>query len=261
MPCRRGGARGHMARISGVVGLTGVVAAAGLAGLYFANTSREERTADELGEVCLRRDLGFVALAAKGCYAPSEFAAMVEEDVLDESGATVSMTLTPPIDAEREPKIIKNCADYQALIDAGWYAETTREMRREEVFTRACAAIAWLQSARPHAVSFFAQGALSEADIESAAIDAPAWFGEAPIDALTDTMVTTKDAAGDWRVEMAGAAVVVQELAHADFNGDGVGDMLVLSTARAEGGTATASAVGLMVKTAAGAPCRFVASD
>jgi hypothetical protein len=50
---------------------------------------------------------------------------------------------------------------------------------------------------------------------------------------------------------------MVYEIAHADFTGDGVGEILAYVSTGVADGTARAGSIGMLEKTAVGGPCSF----
>lgn len=207
-------------------------------------------------EVCLKEGWSPVEGAAGRCFTPDEAAMLAERPVLDDDGAPVSLSLSHPSDRSRELAIADNCAAWRRLAAEGWFALSTREMRREAWFVRACGTLALLEGARLPRESHFAEGALTEADLRSLAGSGRFRIGPVSEGGSGEVAIDRDGAA--WRLFAAGSRARLQEIAHADFNEDGRGDMLVFIVTQAEGGTATASAVGILDKPAAEGPVTFI---
>lgn len=210
--------------------------------------------------ICLKTDITMIEGADKKCYAPSEIDALTDHSVLDNQGAPVDVELTHPTDVERAPEKAATCRQYDKLADEGWYALSSRDMRREAYFKRACGVLDFLTHAKKPDVTYFKDGALSETDVDSLAGTAPFHIGPSKEPGLSETTIS-KQPDGTWRLISDGDVALLQEIAHADFDGDGRGDMLVFVSVGAQGGTATASMAGLLQKAAASGPVAFVAQQ
>lgn len=209
-------------------------------------------------EVCLKADIAFVEGATKKCYAPAEAAGLAGNPVLDNQGAPVVINLSPPADLSRGLEAVGNCAQYRALTREGWYALSTAEMRRDAYFQRACGVLDFLEAARAPDVSYFKDGALADADMRSLAETSRFRIGTAG-DAPATTATASALSDGLWLIDSDDQSARLQEIAHADFNTDGRGDMLVFVTISVKDATATASLVGLLDKPSIDGPVRFVA--
>jgi hypothetical protein len=210
--------------------------------------------------VCLKTDIPLIEGADKKCYAPSEVAALADRAVLDDQGAPATVELSHPTDVARAPQTAASCRQYEALAGEGWYALSSRDIRREAYFRRACAVLDLLEKARLPDVTYFEGGALSEADVESLAETAPFRIGPVEEAGAGETTIS-KEPDSAWRIASDGQIALLQEIAHADFDGDGRGDMLVFVAMRLEDGTATASMAGLLEKASASGPVAFVAKE
>ncbi|GAB4530609.1 MAG: hypothetical protein Kow00133_19350 [Amphiplicatus sp.] len=205
--------------------------------------------------VCLRTDIGVAGVESGGCYPPEAFAGFAENAVTDAGGAA-TVRLSHPTDIQAS-EMVRTCAAWRARRDAGWYALAAADMRRELVFERACGTLAMLERARAPERTHFRDGALARGDVEAVAGAAPLRIGPAADDAVSGPVAVEAEAPGVWRWSVGGQRARLQEIAHADFNGDGFGDVLVFLAAVAEGGTASVGVVGLVEKTAEDAPARF----
>ncbi|MEM9705187.1 MAG: hypothetical protein AAF850_03830 [Pseudomonadota bacterium] len=246
---------------SAITGIAGAGAAGALivSGAVFQELNRDEASTFAGDEtVCIRSDLRFFEDAPKGCVKKQVVARWRGAAVLDNSGAPVRLRLAHPTDFSRAPETVLTCSKYDRLTGEGWYAESSREMRREAYFMRACMAVRFLLTAAEPKKSYFAKGALSERDVEAMSNNPPlriaprnmdvAEIGAPNIEPLQD---------GLWRLQYSDQSAIVQEISHADFNGDGVGDVLAFIAVTVREGTATAGAVGLIEKAESRSAARF----
>ncbi|MBY0422346.1 MAG: hypothetical protein K2Q06_08590, partial [Parvularculaceae bacterium] len=143
--------------------------------------------------------------------------------------------------------------------ESGWYSLAESEMRREAFFKRACGVLSMLERARKPDLSHFANEAMNEADMQSLAKGPPFRIGGDPgVPDVTATVGRNPD--GAWTLSADGQKAMMQEVAHADFNADGLGDMLVFVAISVEHGSATAAEVGLVEKKSANGSCAYTAA-
>lgn len=204
--------------------------------------------------VCVKSNVRLVEGMEAACYGRAQYEAMRDRAVIAADGAAVRVALAHPTDAGAPAQTASTCAEYDTLIAAGWGAVTSADMRREEYFRRACGALAMLVKARPAKTTNFAGGKASEDDMRSMASADAIGFGE-----VDPSVPVAVEAAGEgvWKLAIGGGETVVYEIAHADFTGDGAGEILAYLTVGAAGGTARSGAIGLMEKSAPGGPCGF----
>ncbi len=241
----------------------GAIGASGAAlltafGVEPENAFREEAaTAARDAEVCLKTPLKFFEGAASGCMDKQRIGRWAASPVLDNRGAPVSLRMSHPEDYLREPEIVRTCAEYEERLDRAWYAGSTREMRREAFFQRACGFLRYIAKAAPAETTYFANGQTSHADLVSLSEGPPFQFApEEQVDRTSDLEIAPL-ADGVWRMASSFQKVRLQELAHADFNDDGVGDILAHVAIGVEDATASVGMVGYLEKTAPGGPVRF----
>lgn len=243
----------------------GVGAASALgAAIFAANVARKAsdegepampaKDAPAIFEVCLKTDLALVRGADKKCYSAGEAAALLDLAVIDDQGSPVALQLSHPSDETRAPESVTTCNAYGAYVSEGWYAMTAREMAHEAYFVRACGVLHLLATAAPASVSYFENDELSLGDVEALAAGAPFGIGEAAAQAGR----AEKLRAHFWRIASGAQVAVLQEIAYADFNGDGRGDMLVFVALGVEGGSAGASLAGLIDKPGPEGPVTFI---
>ena len=263
------------------------IAAAGAAGATFIASNFKSDAPEEVlfvsrhgVEICLSTDLQFFEGASAGCYAPEELQKWANAQVLDNNFAPVAMNFSHPTDIDRDPELVNTCNDFRRLNRRGWYAASSREMRREAYFTRACRALIYLSEANTAIATHFDGGRLSSGDIASVASKADFRFIESPLKivsmpnagedvsgalvkpikaSLTEQSYegVSRVGSGKWGIDQENSKVQLQEMAHADFNGDGVGDVLVFVAIQAEGGTANVGHIGFLEKTEANGPVTF----
>ena len=264
-----------------------VAGAAVLVSLPFTapETLSTEEVAGDGYELCLKSGAPFFEGATARCYNRTALMALAEAPITDGSGAPVSVALSHPTDLTAETVISRNCGVYVDLKREGWYALTSSDQRREAYFIRACGALALMLEARPAEIVHFTDGSPTMADMAGFLGGAP--FGLEPTapDVESDPIELTLgaapenseagddkeesaaprlslgDAPGEWRAVRGDQTVVMQELALADFDGDGVGEILIFSRAGPRDGTAVFYAVGLLEKDSPESPLSFRLSD
>jgi len=244
-----------------IVAISGIAGAGGVALLNGAQTEGVSVSATPAGsqqqhELCLRAALPFFDGVGPGCYTTDEIRAFADLPVVGSGGEETTVMLSHPTDADAAPYDCATCRVYREMRYEGWYALTSRDMRREAYFVRACRLIEMLGDARPAEISYFGDGEASFDDIESVA--AMAMIGVAA-DASDASAAPEVIAGGDgeWRLVRGDATTVLQELSAADFDGDSIEDILVFAASAPVEGTARAVAVGLLRKIAADGEALF----
>lgn len=244
------GAAGALAAatVTGVVVTRNDGAAAGAraAGASLANAAGET--------VCIKSNVRLVEGMSAACYGRAQYEAMRDRAVISADGAPVRLALAHPTDASAPAESVTTCAEYDTLVAEGWSAVTGADMRREEYFRRACGALHILVKARPAQSSNFADGKAAEADVRSLAAAEALGFGEVEASVPVDVASAGE---GVWKLTIGQGETMVYEIAHADFTGDGVGEILAYLSVGAAGGTARTGTIGLLEKPAAGGPCGF----
>lgn len=204
--------------------------------------------------VCIKSNVRLVEGMGAACYARAQYESMRDRAVVTADGAPVRVALAHPTDARAPAETASTCAEYDSLIAEGWEAVTSADMRREEYFRRACGALDMLVKARPARRSHFLDGKAAPEDLVSMAATEATGFVE------TDASVPVEvSAAGEgvWKLTIGQGETMVYEIAHADFTGDGDGEILAYLSVGAAGGTARTGTIGLMEKASAGGPCGF----
>lgn len=211
--------------------------------------------ANAAGEtVCIKSNVRLVEGMSAACYARAQYEAMRDRAVVAADGSPVRVVLAHPSDAAAPAETASSCAEYDSLIAGGYSALSGADMRREEYFRRACGALALLSKAAPARRSYFVDGKAAPEDVRSMASADAIGFGEVEPSAPVEI-----SEAGDsvWKIRIGQGETMVYEIAHADFNGDGAGEILAYLTVSAVGGTARSGAIGLMEKASASGPCGF----
>ncbi len=281
--------------IAGFSVIGAVAGIAVLASLPFAceDTPRTDQSAGGDYELCLRTDMPFFNGGPARCYDRAALMALAAAPVLDGGGAAASVTLTHPTDATAPDAVVRNCGVYVDLKQDGWFALTSRDQRREAFFIRACGALSLMLEARAPGVVYFADGSPGPEDMAAFLKSAPFGLvsaretplaekpGEGAKIALTlesESRASGKIAAGPddgagaadeaveagpamWRFRRGDRLVVIQELALADFDRDGVGELLTFVRAGPVDGTAVFYAVGLLEKDSPESGLSFRPSD
>ncbi len=226
-------------------------------GLAPDNPKAEEASAAPDAEVCLKTPLAFFEGADAGCMGKRRIGEWAGAQVLDNRGAPVELRMSHPEDYLREPEIVRTCKEYNERVDEAWYAGSTREMRREAYFQRACEFLSYIGKAGPAETTHFANGAPTYADLVSLSDGPPFQFGPQEEAERTSDLDISELVDGVWVMASSFQKARLQELAHADFNGDGVGDILAHVAIAVEDATASVGMVGYLEKTAPDGPVRF----
>lgn len=242
------------------LGAAGALSAATLTGVSVMRTDKPQDAAraslaNAAGEtVCIKSNVRLVEGMSAACYGRAQYESMRDRAVITADGAAVRVALAHPTDTGARAETASTCAEYDSLIAEGWAAVTSADMRREEYFRRACGALDMLVKARPARTTNFTDGKAAPEDVRSMAAGDAIGFGEADASAVVDVA-----SAGDgvWKLTIGQSETMVFEIAHADFTGDGAGEILAYLSVGAAGGTARTGTIGLMEKTSAGGPCGF----
>ncbi|MEL6359585.1 MAG: hypothetical protein AAFR21_00765 [Pseudomonadota bacterium] len=214
-----------------------------------------DESEEKASGVCLKTNVRMIDGLEPGCYEPEELDLFAERPVMSERGGEVVVSLSHPTDIMAPVANVRTCAKYNEYKDKDWYALSTREAIRQEFFERSCGALQLLREARAPEWTYFDAGEMSSKDIEELAkgppfaiVESDAPFAEAEV-SLTET--------GMWRLSAVSQDAIIQEIAHADFDGDGDGEILGFVVIQVQGGTARASHVGVFEKESEDTPCRF----
>lgn len=236
-----------------VAGAAGAAATAVFMQPLGDNTEDSARADKARYEVCLKTEIPLFQNASAKCYDAQELLALLDQPVLDLQGKTVTLAMTHPSDATIPDRETRTCRDYREMAFDGWFAQTTRDMRREGYFVRACGALDALLNAQAPERSYFTGG--SPEDEDMAALKGVLRIGEAGGD--PERVAVAQPGQHQWRIAVDNQFVELQELANADFDNDGIEEILVFLAGGAEGGTVVFYDVGLIQKDMAGAAVTF----
>ena len=229
--------------IAASVGAAGAAGAAMLAGFTYVSIGQEQ-----LSEYCLRSDIEYVDGLKADCYSREQLLAFGDRPVLGRNGEAIAMSLAHPSDDTEGLSVARNCAAYTGMADKGYYAMSSREMRRERYFERACGTLKALANARKPKVSYFDNETLTKSDVVRFADGRPFVFSESAITEPVDTEIE-KSEDGAWQLKSDGHTAILQEIIHADFNRDNNGDILVNVVLSVDDGTAQSGRIGFLEKT------------
>ncbi len=226
--------------IGNVKQLTMAIVAAGAAGAALVigvptlhdNIPNFVREAGEITAytICLKNDLPLFEGESKGCYGPADIARLKDLPVLDNSGAPVSYKLAHPTDHSDDLRTCTTCREYNEWSWDGWYAPTSREMRREAYFRRACGVIDVIASTREPEVSYFGDDGLNATELAAISPAGLLAFSSG-VNPLASQYDVSSAGLGVWTLTQDGQIVVLSEIAYADFDGDRIEDILVFISA------------------------------
>ncbi len=244
-------ARGLIAGI-GAIGVLG----AAVTGVIVTRPEKTPETVAALSRasadtVCVASNIRLVEGMTRTCLTSAQFDALRDRTVVGGDGAAVAVNLTGPSD---EAAVMRTCAEYDTSIRKGWYAPTSADLRREEYFKRACGALTLLVKAAPADTTHFAGGKADAGDIRSMASEEALAFGETE---PSTPVAIAEIEEGVWQVAIGNGETIIYEIAHADFTGDGQGEILAYVSIGAVGGSLRTGSIGLIEKPSAGGPCAF----
>lgn len=241
------------------MGAAGALAAAVTTGVYVNGSQKQAapalstviRAAPET--VCIESKVRLVEGMSAGCLSAAQYEALRDRAVINSVGEAIAVSLSAPRTGG-EDATARTCAEFDSLTEEGWYAYSGVDMRREEYFRRACGALSMLVTAKPAHSTHFTGGKADKEDIRSMALQEATGFGEAEPSAAVDV---NKIEDRVWTVTIGDGETIVYEIAHADFTGDGLGEILAYVSVGAAGGTARTGTIGLLEKPSEGGACAF----
>ena len=260
-------------------GIGAVIGLVGACGLAFTSLGERSDTlvaavsgAPQEPVLCMLNNAPYFDGLTTGCYTANEILQMREQDVLNQRGNSVVVMMSAPPEAAADTWECRTCADYNRMSRLGWFALSGRDQRREEFFRRACGMLAFLEKAQIAAESYFPEGTLTRDDVLSVGADSFLQITETPDHDAAGQGADEKQGTEDiplksalqveqtdegWRLSNGDNAIVIQPLAHADFDTDGLGDVLVFMRTSLRGGTAVGGTVGYFSRTSAGGDLIF----
>ena len=235
---------------AGAVGAAGIaiVAVPGDDSGNISATGNQTETA-----ICLKSDLSLFEDVSAKCFTRTELLALSDRPVVDIEGRPVSLSLSHPTDMGAPPYECSTCRDYGEMSFDGWYAMTSRDMRREAYFIRACGVLAGLMNAQPFERSYFQDGTPEAGEV--AVLAANMNFGEGQPE--NEELHVEKAAGSIWRISSEAMAIQIHEIANADFDNDGIEEIMAFTSGGPEDGTARFYSAGLIEKDQAGAALSF----
>lgn len=214
-------------------------------------TTIQNNLAADNYEICLKRPLPLFEGVESQCYDRRAFRNLYNARVVDASAEAVGVSMSHPNDYSAPDAVASTCGEYREMQFDGWYAASAREMRREAFMMRACAVLAVLADAAPATSAYFSDGSPT-ADELAAFIEAGgAAMGEAPEASAIIRVVSEEQYF--WRVETETVDITIEELANADFDADGIEEILVFVTTAAQDGTMSVPTSALLNKDGRGA--------
>lgn len=231
-----------------------VAAGAGAIGLRYAGDDGPppEIDAGAEADICLKQSLGFLKAEPPRCVSRRQLAALRGAALKGPDESAVAVEMTHPSDATAPTRMGRTCRDYDDLRFEGWFALSSREQRREAYFKRACGALDMLMEAKPSKISYFADGSPTLGEVASLAADDVMRFGPEDGAEPGDPEID-QPAAARWRIRASGRTIVIDEIANADFDEDGVEEILAFIAFGPDDATARAYSVVLLEKDKAGA--------
>lgn len=170
-----------------------------------------------------------------------------------------TLLMVHPTDFREPEREVRTCKVFARLKAQEWGPMTTAGMAAEARFERYCGLIALARHAQPARTSRFAEEGLTEAEIETVPGEAWPQLGEK----FEFEPIFTRD--GEDRRRWSGNSetlmLVVQDVAIADFDDDGVAERLLAVAGRARGGSAGFSSFMLLEHDEAGMGLRKIVWD
>ncbi len=148
----------------------------------------------------------------------------------------VSLNMADPEDFAAPPEAIETCDGFIAARRKGMGAMSSADMVRESRFLEFCGLMSLARLAAPARFSRFSDDMLSQQDFSR--IPETQWpalndsFEEAP------ALKRSTEDPRLWQLEAPEVTARLHDIAHADFDDDGEGEILLYVTARARGGSA-----------------------
>ena len=226
--------------------------------------------ADEAFAVALRRPLPFAGGMVSGPVSPADVAVLLQRPV--------AAPLEPGIDGVRlssrdgSVRIARTCEDYLDLLRSGWLADVAFDETAESAFNLTCVTLAFLAEAGRPRVSHIASPRLGIGDVvllpaiilpaasaaDRRALAQAAADGKTVADLIDRLDPSTTISPAEVRFRYRGIEQALHELARADFDGDGVEDLLVFVDEWAVAGPYRAAYHLVLTRTSADGPFSIV---
>ena len=210
--------------------------------------------------VCLTTPIAFADGEAAGCLTPDRIPALMTRPVtLGDNAEITGVELTST--SGNQTREVRTCQEYDSAVGEGMFALSTADMSAESFFKRACGILKAIASARPAQRSYLSSPHVSLADLNLVSANAVSLIVEAPGPARTvsdlvsaGTVKVERTSDNALQISTPAMAGELKELARADFNGDGLEDMLVFQAVHAEGGTLRAYDTEILTRRTADGP-------
>lgn len=183
------------------------------------------------------------------------------EEVLAVSNADIEELLSRPIrfgdntdlnalslsNNENEECLVATCREYEEALSQGFYANTTFAIKMATYFEHQCGLLRALEKANTPKESYITRPKVSIVDLSLMPLSLFPVMGE--IEDIIDDKISYQDKVDDGslvikrvsqnllNIESAGMGQQLIEVARADFNGDGIEDILLFEYCYAIGGT------------------------
>ncbi|MBT8473069.1 MAG: hypothetical protein HKN14_16610 [Marinicaulis sp.] len=207
-------------------------------------------------QFCLKNDIRLFHGVDAGCYTKSEFDDFRDAQVLNASGETVTVMLTHPDDMNAEGAACTTCREYQSMRTEGWYALSSRAMRREAFFERACGVLDAIEKAQIAEFNYFADGSPTIDEMRNISISVRNSANE-PGQTVDGPETVEKLEGAVWRLKQGAYTLMLEEILNADFDNDGVAEILAFLVNVPDGGTARFVQMALIEKDLADGPVKL----
>jgi len=246
-----------------IIGGVGAVGAAGAMALTGVATQSDEAPSRAAAQrvsdfsICLKTSLPFFEGVEKGCYQKSDISDFQDRPVVDNDGNVVTYDLAHPTNHSAALLPCTTCREYREMNWMGWFAPSSREMRREAFFVRACGLLDVLADARQARETFFAADGLTKTGLATLSSNSVPQLNEA-VAGIGVSYEIASAGDGRWLFTSETQTVLVQEIAYADFDADGIEDALVFVAAGPDEGSARIYDVAVMTKLSQDGPLTYV---
>ncbi len=215
------------------------------------------------------------AAAEAAAERPVHLAPPARLAVLADIGKALEKPFSSPIEAQvgkaRVPRQLKNCRDFLAVVDMSPTAESESEWDNLNDEGVHCVALDLLRTARPARTSFIEKFSLGKDSVTKLPADFDVAIADetvAKVAAAAAKGLRWKDMGGGKKVAVRDSATIevetkndltmLFEYARADFDGDGVEDMLVRRDYAVHRGSYRAYALLVVTRTDAHAPLKVI---
>ncbi|MGH9734958.1 MAG: hypothetical protein ACRD8A_10260 [Candidatus Acidiferrales bacterium] len=156
------------------------------------------------------------------------------------------------------------CREWLRARKRGEYSATTYDMAMESFLIHTCGLLYVLQGARPPMRSYVTRATLADLNLLPAEMlasipyNVPDRLRRMTVAQVVPSKNIEKVTAGELRLSYGGFQQWFSEAGRADFNGDGVEDIFVLTGAQAEGGTMGVAGYLVLTRTSSSEPLQLI---